>query len=59
MEGSKNKQCMASWCCKYHLFGVTFIAFGISLVLFLPDFVNNLIMQVSRIKVFNKFRIEL
>lgn len=46
----KDNQVIKLWCCKCHLIGVTFIAFGISLVLFLPDFVNNMILQVSIIK---------
>lgn len=51
-EKLKRKQ--DGWCCKYNLFGVTLIAFGISMLLFLPDYIHNQITQVS-----NRFPFEI
>lgn len=36
-----------SWFCTYNLLSVTLIAFGISLLLFLPDYIHKQMMFVS------------
>lgn len=43
----KDENRKKSWLCAYNVFSVALIAFGISSLMFLPDYIHKQIMSVS------------